>query len=209
MHFLTLRHFIINIQDLLLTQTLLTSQMKFDYFYWSDSMCNNVLLSKIFISLKIGFRIPNTMTLPPPNLAVFLVHFALNLSPIHLFTLFFFTSFPNKLNLLSSLKNTFTQFSYVQITYLFANSNLFFFFFELTSGFFLGVRLNSPISCSRLETVCLDTLTHEVLFITLLISVQDLKRSFNDIRCIIWSSLAVVLRGLPVLKALTILPVSL
>ena len=116
------------------------------------------------------------MTLLPPNLTVFLVHFALNLSPIRLLTLFF-PSFPNKLNLLSSLKNTFAQFSYVQITYLFANSNLF--FFELTSGFFLGVRLNSPISCSRQETVCLDTLTHEVLFITLLISVQDLKRSFN------------------------------
>ena len=123
------------------------------------------------------------MTLLSPNLTVFLVHFALNLSPIRLFTLFFFPSFPNKLNLLSSLKNTFAQFSYVQITYLFANSNLF--FFELTSGFFLGVQLNSPISCSRLETVCLDTLTHEVLFITLLISVQDLKRSFNDICCII------------------------
>ena len=153
-------------------------------------------------------NIPNTMTLPPPNLTVFLVHFALNLSPIRFFTLFF-PSFPNKLNLLSSLKNTFAQFSYVQITYLFANSNLFFLFFELTSGFFLGVRLNCPISCSRLETVCLDTLTHEVLFITLLISVQDLKRSFNDIRCIIRSSLAEVLRGLPVLKALTILPVSL
>ena len=141
--------------------------------------------------------------LPPPNLTVFLVHFSLNLSPIRLFTLIF-SSFPNKLNLLSSLK-----FSYVQITYLFANSNLFFLFFELTSGFFLGVRLNSPISYSRLETVCLDTLTHEVLFITLLISVQDLKRSFNDIRCIIRSSLVEVLRGLPVLKALTILPVSL
>ena len=147
------------------------------------------------------------MTLPPPNLTVFLVNFAPNLSPIRLFTLFF-PSFPNKLNLLSSLKNTFAQFSYVQITYLFANSNLFL-FFELTSGFFLGVRLNSPISCSRLETVCLDTLTHEVLFITLLISVQNLKRSFNDIRCIIRSSLAEVLRVLPVLKALTILPVSL
>ena len=147
------------------------------------------------------------MTLPPPNSTVFLVHFALNLSPIRLFTLFF-PSFPNKLNLLSSLKSTFAQFSYVQITYLFVNSNLFL-FFELTSGFFLGVRLNNRISCSRLETVCLDTLTHEVLFITLLISVQDLKRSFNDIRCIIRFSLAEVLRGLPVLKALTILPVSL
>ena len=100
-------------------------------------------------------------------------------------------------------------FSYVQITYLFANSNLLFLFFELTSGFFLGVRLNSRISYSRLETVCLDTLTHEVLFLTLLISVQDLKRSFNDILCIIRSSLAEVLRGLLVLKALTILPVSL
>ena len=141
------------------------------------------------------------MTLPPPNMTVLLVHFTLNLSPIRLFTLFF-PSFPNKSNLLSSLKNTFAQFSYVQITYLFANSNLFFLFFELTSGFFLGVRLNSPISCSRLETVCLDTLTHEVLFITLLISVQDLKRSFNHIRCVIRSSLAEVLRGLPVLKAL-------
>ena len=148
------------------------------------------------------------MTLPPPNLTVFLVHFALNLLPIRLFTLFF-PSFLNKLNLLSSLKNTFAQFSYVQITYLFSNPNLFFLFFELTSGFFLGVQLNSPISCSHLETVCLDTLTHEVLFITLLISVQDLKRSFNDIRCIIRSSLAEVLQGLPVLKALTILPVSL
>ena len=147
------------------------------------------------------------MTLPPPNLTVFFVHFALNLSPIRLFTLFF-PSFPNKLNLLSSLKNTFAQFSYVQITYLFANSNIFL-FFEQTSGFFHGVRLNSHISCSRLETVCLDTLTHEVLFITLLISVQDIKRSFNDIRCIIRSSLSEVLRGLPLLKALTILPVSL
>ena len=145
------------------------------------------------------------MTLLPPNLTVFLVRFELNLSPIRLFTLFFFfPSFRNKLNLLSSLKNTFAQFSYVQITYVFANSNLFLLFFELTSGFFLGVRLNSPIFCSRVETVCLDTLTHEVLFITLLISVQDLKRSFNDIRCIIPSSLAEVLRGLPVLKALTI-----
>ena len=134
------------------------------------------------------------MTLLPPNLTIFLVHFALNLSPICLFTLFF-PSFPNELNLLSSLKNTFAQFSYVQITYLFANSNFFFLFFELTSGFFLGVRLNSPISCSHLETVYLDTLTHEVLFITLLISVQDLKRSFDDIRCIIRSSLAEVLRG--------------
>ena len=134
------------------------------------------------------------MTLPPTNLTVFLVYFALNLSPIRLFTLFF-PSFPNKLNLLSSLKNTFAQFSYVQITYLFANYNLFFLFFELTSGFFVGVRLNSPISCSRLETVCLHTLTHEVQFITLLISVQDLKRSFNDIHCIIRSSLAKILRG--------------
>ena len=36
------------------------------------------------------------------------------------------------------MKNTFAQFLYVQITYLFSNSNLFFLFFELTSGFFLG-----------------------------------------------------------------------
>ena len=99
-------------------------------------------------------NIANTMTLPSQTWQ--LVHFELNLSPIRLFTLFF-PSFPNKLNLLSSLKNTFAQFSYVQNTYLFANSNLFFLFFELTSGFFLGVRLNSHISCSRLETVCLDT----------------------------------------------------
>ena len=81
-------------------------------------------------------------------------------------------------------------------------------FLELTSGFLPEVRLNSPISYSRPETVCLDTLTPEELFISLLISVQDLKRSFNDIRYINRSSLAEVLRGLPVLKGLTILPAS-
>ena len=104
------------------------------------------------------------MTLQPQNLTVFLVHFALNLSPIRHFTMFF-PSIPNKLNLLSSLKNTFAQFSYVQITYLFAK--LYSLILRTNKWFLPWGSIKQPYFLQSSRNICLHTLTHEVLFITL------------------------------------------
>lgn len=101
-------------------------------------------------------NISNTITLPPPNFTFFFVYFTLK----HLYTSLnvVLTIISKQIKLAFIIENTLAQFSYIHITYLIANSNFFFLFFKLKSGFFCQLCVNKPTFFSHLVTVCFDTL---------------------------------------------------
>ena len=137
---------------------------------------------------------PNTITLPPPNLTLLLVHWgeyrSLGLHQTNLLP-----SQPNRLNFDSSLKWTQSHCSSVHMTWSVENFNRLILFFL---GFVEATWLFKFISLCLWEIVCLDILMPR-LALTLLETVAAVaNRSFFFYSLPIdLSSLAVVFLGLP------------
>ena len=138
---------------------------------------------------------PNTVTLPPPNSMLLLVHWGeFHCLGLHWTSLL--VSQPNKLNFDSLLKWTQSHCTLVHITGSVANFNqLILFFFEMLS-FIEATWLSKFISFSLWEIVCLDILMPRLALALVEIPVAVTNRSFL-IHFQSISSLVVVFLGLP------------
>ena len=139
---------------------------------------------------------PNTITLPPPNLKLLLVHWgvygSLGLRRTNLLP-----SQANRSNFDSSLKWIWSHCSSIYMTCSGANFNRFFSFFLEMKGFVEVNRLIKFISLSLQEIVCLNVLMPKLALALLEKVVAVESRSFFDSLPIHLSSLAVVFLGLP------------
>ena len=148
------------------------------------------------MKMDSGLIMPNTITLPPPNLTIDFIQFLDSLLPAHRRTNLF-PSEPNKLNFDSSLKHTLAQSSSVHRTCFAAKLRRAFLFFLLIKGLTAGERGCKFASFRRRETVFLDTCIPCDSLTSREIAAAVLKRAFFDNLTRVLSSFFEVIRGLP------------